>query len=274
MPVKRKSPALSLDQRICWEERGFLVLKGLFSRTTMRTARRFLDEAWINRNKPDNPLVIDTMLNVSGNRKFFRDAVDDERNNVYKLNDAFLEYSEVRDLALNDRLVTVLSELVGGSVCVCNSLHFERGSQQSLHVDTFYMPPPAGGELIAASICLEQVTEDAGPLNYVPTSHRIPPFVNSDGGRNIRTQTEQDAANWYYQAAIRDRGLGEEKFLGKTGDVIVWHEQLVHGGLPIKDMGKTRKSLVVHYWRCEEMDHEVLRPHRKGFFMARPHASI
>jgi phytanoyl-CoA hydroxylase len=273
-PMRMRAQTLTKEQQAYWENQGFLVIEGLFSRGAMRKARKFLDQLWENERSPHNPLVIDTMLNTQGRRKYFRDATNEERQNVYKLNDAFLEYPAVRDLALDDHLVDVLSALVGGSVCVCNSLHFERGSQQGLHVDTFYMPPPAGGELIAASICLEDVAEDAGPLNYVATSHHIPPFLNSDGGRNIRSSEEQGQANWYYQAAIRDRGLREQKFLGRAGDVIIWHEQLVHGGLPIQNMKKTRKSLVVHYWRCAEMDQSVLRSHGRGFYMARSHATV
>lgn len=85
---------------------------------------------------------------------------------------------------------------------------------------------------------------------------------------------ELELANWYYQAAIRDRKLPEEKFLGRAGDVIIWHEQLVHGGSPILNLNKTRKSLVFHYWRAAEMEPSTLLPYREGFYMNRPHPTV
>jgi phytanoyl-CoA hydroxylase len=271
---KRKKQPLSESQINFWNTNGYLVLPKVFSVREMQHARKFLEDAWERRAESDRGLTIDAMLNGQGGRKRFRDASDIDKQNVYKLNDAFIVYPEVRDLALDDYLESVLSYLVSGKVCVCNSLHFERGSQQGLHVDTFYMPPPASGQLIAVSICLEDVHPDAGPLNYVPQSHTIPPFLNDDGGRNVRSAEEQEQANWYYQAAIRDRGLHEDFFLGRAGDVIIWHEQLVHGGSPIRDLRRTRKSLVVHYWRCAEMDQSVLKPHRNGFYFDREPAPL
>ena len=136
------------------------------------------------------------------------------------------------------------------------------------------MPPPPGGVLIATSICLEDVHPDAGPLNYVAGSHSIPPFLNVDGGRNVRTAEEQDQANWYYRSAMADRKMSDEYFLGNAGEVIIWHEQLMHGGSPIKNMARTRKSLVTHYWRCAEMDPAVLLPHGSGFYFNRPHQPV
>jgi phytanoyl-CoA hydroxylase len=270
----RRKRGLKSGQREAWNRDGFLVLSGLYSRKEIREAGELLDSIWRERRRPDNPLVVDTNLDGHGSRKYLRDAEDREKSTVYKLNDAYLEYTEVRDLSLKAELVDVLRELVEGDVCMCNSLHFERGSQQSLHVDTFYMPPPAGGVLIATSICLEDVHPEAGPLNYVTGSHLIPPFYNPEGGRHVRNAEEQDQAKWYYASAIRDRGMRDAPFLGKAGDVIIWHEQLLHGGSPIVDMSRTRKSLVSHYWRCAEMDQSVLQSHGSGFYMKRSHATV
>lgn len=270
----KKPQGLNESNRRFWDENGYLVLSGLFRRREIRNAVNLLENMWTSRHRADNPLVVDVGLNSAGRRKYLRDAEDADKSTVYKLNDAFLVHETVRDLCLKPALVGVLKELVDGDVCVCNSLHFERGSQQALHVDTFYMPPPADGVLIATSICLEDVHPDAGPLNYVAGTHRLPPYLNSDGGRNVRSNEEQDQANWYYRAAVADRNMSDELFLGRAGDVIIWHEQLLHGGSPIKDITRTRKSLVTHYWRCAEMDPDVLLPHGAGFYLNRPHQQV
>jgi phytanoyl-CoA hydroxylase len=272
--ILRNRRTLTAAQRSFWDQNGFLVLSDVFKPREIREAVAFLERLWTERRSPENPMVIDTKLDSNGQRKYLRDADESDKRSVYKLNDAFLLHPEVRDLCLKPRMAAILKELVDGDVCVCNSLHFERGSQQSLHVDTFYMPPPAGGVLIATSICLEDVHPDAGPLNYVAGSHAIPPFLNGDGGRNVRTPEEQDQANWYYRSAISDRKMTDEKFLGRAGDVIIWHEQLLHGGSPIQDMSRTRKSLVTHYWRCSEMDPAVLLRHGAGFYLNRSHQPV
>jgi ectoine hydroxylase-related dioxygenase (phytanoyl-CoA dioxygenase family) len=46
---------------------------------------------------------------------------------------------------------------------------------------------------------------------------------------------------------------------GKSGDVLLWHAQLLHAGRPIRDMGKTRSSLVVHYWRKQDLPGGAVR---------------
>jgi hypothetical protein len=35
--------------------------------------------------------------------------------------------------------------------------------------------------------------------------------------------------------------------VAKKGDVLIWHADLMHGGAPIEDPKRTRKSLVAHF---------------------------
>jgi phytanoyl-CoA hydroxylase len=178
---------------------------------------------------------------------FFRDAPEDSRESLYKLNDTYLLLPEIRNLALSQNLAAILSNLLDRPPAICNSLNFERGSGQPCHFDTFYMPHPAGNGLIVTSICFEDVHIKAGPLIYYPGSHLIPPFVNKRGRTNIRTQAEHEAAMQYINAEIRNRQLQPESFVGYAGDVFIWHEQLYHGVQNVKDLNLTRKSLVTHY---------------------------
>jgi len=257
-----------------WEQNGFVVLSGLFGKSKTRQLRTLLDEMWDSRQHSTNPLVVDTCLETGGVRKFFRDAEESERSTVYKLNDAFIEQRVVRDFALDPTLSAAMELLCGGKVCICNSLQFERGSQQPLHVDTFYMPPPAGGELIVTSICLEDVHPEAGPLTYVAGSHLIPPFLNEFGTTTVTGPEQHNRAKSYYDAQISDRRLVPETFLGKEGDVIIWHEQLLHGGSPISDFSRTRRSLVTHYWRAAELKPDQMLQHGAGYYLNRGHQMV
>lgn len=37
-------------------------------------------------------------------------------------------------------------------------------------------------------------------------------------------------------------------FGARAGDALIWHANLIHGGLPIGEAGATRRSMVCHYY--------------------------
>ncbi len=262
-----------------WDANGYLVLPGFFSVARVGELNDLVDRSWGQRQQPDNPLVIDVIGGpLDGRRMHFRDAPADARDHPYKLNDLYLEQSAVRDLVLDRELVRILRELVGGhDVAVCNSLNFERGSQQEYHFDTYYMPGPCTDGLVVTSICLEDVHPDAGPLTYYPGSHEIPPYRFSHGGIHA-VGDEMEAATAYAMGEVARRGLRAEQFCGRAGDVFIWHEQLYHGGRPINDLSRTRRSLVTHYWRSDALtvpDGWKLRGHSRGSgWLARGHQPV
>ena len=52
----------------------------------------------------------------------------------------------------------------------------------------------------------------------------------------------------YIQDLIRERGFQAKSFLAKKGDVLFWHANLFHGGAKRKDIRKSRKAMVCHYF--------------------------
>jgi hypothetical protein len=58
----------------------------------------------------------------------------------------------------------------------------------------------------------------------------------------------------YIDKELANRGLDWTTFPARKGDVFIWHAQLYHGGAPIEDMSLTRKSLVTHYYRAQDID--------------------
>ena len=75
------------------------------------------------------------------------------------------------------------------------------------------MPPPAPEKMVVTSVCLEDVHPEAGPLFYLPGSHKIPPYRFSNG--TIRAiDAEMDECHAYLDQAITERGLKRETFLG------------------------------------------------------------
>jgi ectoine hydroxylase-related dioxygenase (phytanoyl-CoA dioxygenase family) len=180
-----------------------------------------------------------------------------------KFNDLFLETDIVRRCNMHPRLVPILDALLDGPPVVCNSLNFIRGSEQTDHIDSWFMPPPVLHKMVVTSVCLEDVHPDAGPLVYYPSSHKIPPYRFSDGRLNA-IDAEMPKCFEYVRGEVEKRGLKPATFLGRKGDVFIWASQLLHGGSPINDPKRTRKSLVTHYWRASDMPRHKLEPWGQG----------
>jgi ectoine hydroxylase-related dioxygenase (phytanoyl-CoA dioxygenase family) len=127
--------------------------------------------------------------------------------------------------------------------------------------------------MVVTSVCLEDVHSDAGPLFYLPGSQKIPPYRFSNG--TIRAiPAEMDECHAYLDRAIKERGLKREIFLGRKGDVFIWSCQIAHGGSPITDPKRTRKSLVTHYWRANDMAAHKLERVNGGYYFAKDHQPV
>ena len=86
-----------------------------------------------------------------------------------------------------------------------------------------------------------------------------------------RDPSEMDECHAYLDRAIKERGLKREIFLGRKGDVFILSCQIAHGGSPIADPKRTRKSLVTHYWRANDMArHKLEGVNRRLFFRQGP----
>ena len=248
-----------------FERDGFLVLPRFFAPDqidgTAAALRRLLQEQ-------ADQVVVDNLRN--GQRTFWADAVN-RQTRAFKFNDLYLLSPEVRGLALGAELAGILAGLLGEAPVLCNSLNFERGSGQPRHIDSLYMTPRTPHALIAAWVAFEDVHPGAGPLSYFPGSHRIPLYTFNDGTHHAASG---EMADWfdYIDVQLRLRGLREQHFLARKGDVFIWHADLVHGGSPITDPTRTRSSLVCHYFGesdCRERQMDLVPSHR-GYWLRRP----
>jgi hypothetical protein len=48
------------------------------------------------------------------------------------------------------------------------------------------------------------------------------------------------------QQRCDERGFDVQTFMARKGDVLIWHGDLLHGGAPIKDSTRSRKSFIAH----------------------------
>lgn len=165
---------------------------------------------------------------------------------------AIRKSEKIRKLIQSKSIESVLSMLLGKELTLFQSINFLEGSAQKAHSDSIHMTTFPLGYLIAIWIALEDIDDENGPLFYYPGSHKLPYLLNSDydhGGSDLLIGPE--ANNQYekaMEAQIEKTGIQAEKFYAKKGDVLIWHANLIHGGSPILNPDRSRKSMVLHYF--------------------------
>jgi ectoine hydroxylase len=149
-------------------------------------------------------------------------------------------------------LVDILDFLLGRPVHPFQTINFIQGSEQRAHSDFVHMTTEPMGYLIAAWIALEKTDSGNGPLFYYPGSHRLPyATCQSYPSGNTRWRLGHNSYKKYedhIEQVIQQQNLKKEYFYAEPGDVLIWHANLLHGGSPITETGRTRKSMVAHYY--------------------------
>lgn len=134
--------------------------------------------------------------------------------------------------------------------CACQTLTYIHGSEQGAHQDTIHLTPYPSGFMCGVWIALEDVQADSGELFVYPGSHKTPRLRARDLGLE---KVDQDYSSYtIFDAAIqnllKDGGYERVEYRPKAGQVLVWHENLIHGGSPRRNRELTRLSIVSHYF--------------------------
>ncbi|WP_292034914.1 MULTISPECIES: phytanoyl-CoA dioxygenase family protein [unclassified Brevundimonas] len=258
---------LSSSLKRTWRNDGYALLKSAVSPIQIDSVEAVIDEQWECR--AGNVHQVDVLTGSHAGRTFLmQEAPAEVRDEAYKLNNLFLHNSAIRDVAYAPRIRKAVADFLGGEPIICNSLNFARGSQQDAHIDSWYMPAPNAGPMVAVSIALEPVHTDNGPIFFIPGSQRIPPYKFSDGRLNI-IPDEAEHCGDYLENEIRKRALQRKNLTCNSGDAFIWHGQLIHGGSAIQDFSLTRKSLVVHYWRVADVEPAHVIRDSRGAYLRR-----
>lgn len=170
---------------------------------------------------------------------------------------AFKKSALLKQVTLNETLINIGSMLLGGNIFPYHTLNFLQGSEQKPHSDAVHMSTYPQGGLIAAWIALEPTDEENGPLVYYPGSHNLPYLHNADLDLKENVLLMDSNPNAAYEtkmaALLQKHQLKEHTFKAQKGDVLIWHGNLVHGGKPMLNKKRTRKSMVIHYLREESL---------------------
>lgn len=214
------------QQLLQWSSKGYIHLKNYFSDEQVEEVNKAVDELI---NQKHLPVTHD-------NKVMF----------------GYKHAAAIKKMMQDEGLKILLSFILDKDVVPFQTLNFVKGSGQRAHSDSIHMTTYPLGYLIAAWIALEDIHPDSGPLFYYPGSHKLPYLLNDDfENYSSRFKLGNKQYSDYEDVTediIHRSGLSYETFLPKKGDVLIWHANLIHGGMPVVNPALSRKSMVIHYY--------------------------
>ena len=170
---------------------------------------------------------------------------------VTRVQDAWVYHEDVRAIAANHAVLDLLQKLYGRRPFPFQTLNFPVGTQQHLHSDSIHFSCIPERFMCGVWLAMEDVHPEAGPLTYLPGSHRWPILSNTMIGRRGYGSDREYAqppfeAAW--KALIEASGIEQEIFVPKKGQALIWAANLLHGGSPQINPKLTRWSQVTHYY--------------------------
>jgi hypothetical protein len=168
-----------------------------------------------------------------------------------RVQDAWVYNEDIRSIASNHSIVDLLSKLYGRRAFPFQTLNFPVGTAQHLHSDSIHFSSIPERFMCGVWLAMEDVHASAGPLTYLPGSHKWPVLSNVMIGRSA-FGTSREAAQAPFEAAwtalVEHSGTEQETFLARKGQALIWAANLLHGGSPQTDPKRTRWSQVTHYY--------------------------
>lgn len=167
-----------------------------------------------------------------------------------RIQDAWRDDADVRAIAANAEVLDLLSRLYGRRAFPFQTLNFPVGTQQHLHTDSVHFSSVPERFMCGVWLAMEDIGESAGPLCYVPGSHKWPIVSNMMIGRRGWGQEGLAQVPYHdaWNAMIAANDAPVERLLAKKGQALIWCANLLHGGSPQTDPTRTRWSQVTHYF--------------------------
>lgn len=147
----------------------------------------------------------------------------------------------ILDLLFDDGVQRHLAEATGfDRFHLMQSMLFDKNAATPAHQDWWYLDSVPNGRLAAAWIALEDIAEAAGRFYLMSGTHEV--VLHQD----LRRLRHDDwlALMADYCAANPDRLAAPAL---ARGDMIIWNSRTIHGALPTRDPGRSRKSLTAHF---------------------------
>lgn len=181
----------------------------------------------------------------------FSNPESDKTIGERRIQDAWKFDPDVRAIAANQEVIDLLSKLYGRAAFPFQSLNFPVGTQQEAHSDSVHFSSLPERFMCGVWLAMEDVSVDAGPLFYYPSSHLWPIVNNSLIGRRgfgSELSSAQDPFGPAWSALCEAYDASPEIFLARKGQALIWCANLLHGGSRQNNPCLTRWSQVTHYY--------------------------
>ena len=177
------------------------------------------------------------------------DAHKENPKSGLRVQDAWKFSADVKALATNQHVLLLLEELYGRKPVPFQTLNFPVGTQQHLHSDSIHFSCIPERFMCGVWIALEDIDDDAGPLQYCPGTHSWPIYTNEHIGRSheVGDKPSQVIYHEAWNALVEESKIETHTFKAKKGDALIWTANLLHGGAPQLNLDKTRWSQVTQY---------------------------
>jgi hypothetical protein len=227
-----------------------LAARGEASAEEIAALRHFVDEGYMvlpARIEPEHLARLNAALDDAVERK----VEGYEWGASQRLHNLHLTYPAIRELWLHPQILRMLALVFGEPAKPCQSLSYVFGSEQQYHQDVIHLTPFPAGRMCGVWTALEDVQPGSGELLVYPKSHKLNRvYMASVGAAKVGEDWtefgETVARRWGEMIAAND--LGREVYRPKAGEVLIWHENLMHGGVVRQDKAKSRRSIVGHYF--------------------------
>ena len=224
-----KPAILSEDQIQSFDDNGILVLEQFFDDSVINSAKQILEK-------------------VNDEELFGFQKGSSQR--IVNLHES---YKELNSIYSSQLLYDAVGDLFSVKAFPCQSLTFINGSTQDPHQDTVHLTPFPRGLMCGIWIAFEDVVEGAGELEFFKKSHKLPAVLCSthrvpkvDSENNDYSKFGEVFTPQINNLLTENVQLKSEKFIAKAGDVLIWQENLIHGGSQRFIQDQTRMSMVIH----------------------------
>jgi len=144
---------------------------------------------------------------------------------------------------LCNKIIQDAFESIDKGVALHVDLPYWVSTEKQWHQDSVLRIPLAASNYLGTWVALEDVSEHAGPFEYIPGSHLWDIDFDDYYGDDEKTSFAWKK----FDKLIEEIKPEIRQFVAKKGDVFLWHGRLVHRGATPEDRTLTRKSLIGHY---------------------------
>lgn len=240
-----------------WVTDGFCTVSGLMDEQQIQAMTLEMDQLWTADKAIARLEILDLKLNAEGPLVNLSHAellaLEPAKRQAIQLASrwrihGFYQFSSAAtDVFNNFELKRLTSLILNRKAAPSFTINFTYGSEQALHQDTAVFHVSPANYLVGAWLACEDIAPDSGPLVYYPGSHREKLFPTFDNypQTNLRTATNPQE---YTDYVTRQSEKYERKlYMAKRGDIFLWHGMLIHGGSPVINPSRSRRSYVCHY---------------------------